>query len=91
MLDEFEHFLFQSFMLVLRLTLQLAWAILRPLLPIILDSLFRLLTQPLSWPFLLIAGLWLHSDHGLLASILAIVSTVSTSMLTVLVIRSGVR
>ena len=91
MFDELEHFLFQSFMLSIRLALHLAWAILRPLLPIILGFLFRLLSQPLSWPFLVIGGLWLHSDHGMLASILAVVATVSATVVMVFIVRSGLR
>jgi hypothetical protein len=88
-MDELESLLFNSFIAAIRHTLRLVWALVRPILPDLTRSAFSLLRFPLTWTGALITALWVLTDHGLTASLVAVAAIVAAFVTALL--RPGLR
>ena len=88
-MDELESFLFHSFMFPIRLTLKLAWAVLRPILPDLIKAVFTLLCFPVTWTVILITTLWVFTDHSVAASTVAAAAIIASFVTAFL--RPGLR
>ncbi len=89
MFHELEAYLVGSFMFAIRLGLKLAWAVLRPILPDLIRAVFSLLRYPVTWTAIFITALWVLTDHGIAASLVA-VAAIAAALAAVL-LRPGLR
>ena len=77
MFDELESLLIHVTMAVVRLMLEIAWRLLRPVLGWLLDRLWWIVWRPTSLLLVPVVIGWEMTNHGQIATVLALVASVA--------------